>query len=50
MKPDEATVLESERRMEEEVRALQGANPKGEDSEKAHDAGSDEDNDEWQPL
>jgi len=49
MKPDEAAVLQSESRMEEQIRALQDA-PKDESSEKGHDAASEEDSGEWQPL
>ncbi|HTF33660.1 MAG TPA: hypothetical protein VK714_08160 [Myxococcota bacterium] len=50
MKPDEATVLESESRMEEQIRALQDASPKSESSEKGHGAASDADSGDWQPL
>jgi hypothetical protein len=50
MKPDEATVLESESRMEEQIRALEASSPKDESSEKGSDAASDTDSNEWQPL
>jgi len=52
MKPDEATVLESESRMEDQIRALQDASPKGESSEKGGDAasGADGESGGWEPL
>ena len=50
MKPDEATVLESESRMEEQIRTLEAPRPKDESSEKGSDAASDGDRSEWQPL
>ena len=50
IKPDEATVLESESPMEEQIRALEAASPKDENSEKGSDAPSEEDRSEWQPL
>jgi len=50
MKPDEATVLEGESPMEEQIRALEASSPKDENSEKGSDAPSEEDRSEWQPL
>jgi len=49
MKPDEETVLQSESRMEEQIRSLENA-PKDESSEKDQDAAPNEDGGEWQPL
>jgi hypothetical protein len=50
MKPDEATVLESESPMEEQIRALERSSPKDESPESGNDAASDGDSSEWQPL
>jgi hypothetical protein len=50
MKPDESTVLESESRMEEQVRALETSSPKDESPDSGSDAASDGDSSEWQPL
>jgi hypothetical protein len=50
IKPDEASVLESESKMEEQVRALQAQGTTDESSEDAGNADSDDDKSDWQPL
>jgi hypothetical protein len=51
MKPDEATVLQNEAPMEEQIRNLEAQRPQDEESgSKSDDSGSDDDKSEWQPL
>jgi len=50
MRPDEASVLESESRMEEQTRALEAQGTTDESSDNAGNDDSDDDKSDWQPL